>query len=163
QTSASSGPYAAPPSGSAVMQPSVNPETTDANGQFAWEVLPGFWEVEASKAGCTTATTPPLLVPPPAVGLVLTLACPNEPAPPPTTTELSSSANPSVSGQSVTFTATVGPTDGGGLVAFYADGSATPVVDCGAQPLILVGSTYEATCTTAGLAVGTHDITATYL
>ena len=52
------------------------------------------------------------------------------PGPQPTTTTLSSapSANPSPYGQSVTFTATVSPTHGGGLVSFRDDG--LPVSNC---------------------------------
>jgi hypothetical protein len=80
-----------------------------------------------------------------------------------TTTSLSSSQNPSVFGQSVTFTATVAPTDGGGTVAFYADGSATPISSCQAVSLTPVtGSSYSATCPTSALPVGAHLITATY-
>ena len=80
-----------------------------------------------------------------------------------TTTSLSSSADPSVFGQPVTFTATVTPTDGGGTVAFYADGSVTPISGCGAQSLAQVsGSTYSATCTTSALPAGAHAISAAY-
>ena len=81
----------------------------------------------------------------------------------PSAMSLSSSPDPSTFGQQVTFTATVTPTDGGGTVAFYADGSATPISGCGTQPLTQVsGSTYQATCATLALAVGTHTISATY-
>ena len=73
-----------------------------------------------------------------------------------TTTTLTSSQNPSYPGESVTFTATVSPTDGGGSVNFGITG-------CTAQPLILVsGSTYQATCTTSSLPVGSNVITASY-
>ena len=80
-----------------------------------------------------------------------------------TATSLSSSPDPSASGQPVTFTATVTPTDGGGTVAFYADGSATPISGCGTQLLTQAsGSTYTATCTTSSLAAGSHAIAASY-
>jgi fibronectin type 3 domain-containing protein len=80
-----------------------------------------------------------------------------------TSTSLSSAPNPSTFGQQVTFTATVTPTDGGGTVAFYADGSTTAISGCVTQPLIQAsGSTYAATCTTSTLAAGTHAITASY-
>jgi hypothetical protein len=76
-----------------------------------------------------------------------------------TQTTLASSANPSVYGQTVTFTATVSPGDGGGTVAFSSDGTTIPT--CSAQA---VSSTapFKATCTTTGLSVGTHAITAVY-
>ena len=73
-----------------------------------------------------------------------------------TTTGLVSSVNPSNDGQSVTFTATVSPTDGGGSVNFGIGG-------CTAQPLTqLSGSTYTATCITSSLPPGTNPITAVY-
>jgi hypothetical protein len=78
-------------------------------------------------------------------------------------TTLSSSQDPNMYGQSVTFTATVSPTDGGGSVAFYADGSATPISGCATQSLTQAsGHTYTATCTTASLTVGSHAISASY-
>ena len=79
----------------------------------------------------------------------------------PTTTTVSSSANPASYGQQVTFTATVSPTDGQGTVSFSADGN--PVSGCSAQSLSLVSGNYQATCTTSVLAVGRRrDITAAY-
>jgi hypothetical protein len=81
---------------------------------------------------------------------------------PKSSVSVATSVNPSVSGQSVTFTATVDPNDGGGTVGFFADGSATPIAGCGAAALTLVGGSYKATCTTSTLAVGTHTISAQY-
>jgi Domain of unknown function DUF11/Bacterial Ig-like domain (group 3)/Putative Ig domain len=81
----------------------------------------------------------------------------------PSTMSLASSADPSVFGRQVTFTATVALSDGGGTVAFFADGSATPISGCGTQSLTQVsGLTYSATCTTSSLPAGTHSISATY-
>ncbi len=80
-----------------------------------------------------------------------------------TITSLAASANPSSFGQLVTFTATVAPTDGGGTVAFYADGSATPITGCEAASLTQVsGSSYSASCSTTALPTGSHTISATY-
>ena len=80
-----------------------------------------------------------------------------------TTTTVTSSGNPSGVGQSVTFTATVTPSDGGGTVAFFADGSNTAISGCASQSLTLVsGSTYQATCITSTLSVGNHPIKGTY-
>ena len=82
---------------------------------------------------------------------------------PATTTSLSASPDPSVYGQVVTVTATVTPTDGGGTVAFYADGSATAISGCGAQQLTPASrSTYTATCATSSLPAGSHAISASY-
>ena len=77
----------------------------------------------------------------------------------PTTTQVASSIDPSYVGQPVTFTASVGPTDGGGSVAFYADGSLTPIAGCASQHL---NGQDQASCTTSALAVGSHSVAATY-
>jgi hypothetical protein len=74
-----------------------------------------------------------------------------------TTTTLSSSANPSVFGQSVTFTATVTPTSGSGTptgTVTFSDGASS----IGSGTL----SGGQATFTTSSLSVGLHSITATY-
>jgi autotransporter-associated beta strand protein/adhesin HecA-like repeat protein len=77
----------------------------------------------------------------------------------PTTTALSASANPSIFGQPVTFTATVTPTPPAtgiptGTVTFTIDGVANPT----GVPL----SVGQATFNTATLGVGNHTITAAY-
>ena len=79
------------------------------------------------------------------------------PDPSPTSTALSSSAPYAVSGQPVTFTATVsiaGPPVAGGDVVFK-DGSTT----LGTAP---VGTDRNARFTTSTLSVGSHSITARY-
>ena len=74
-----------------------------------------------------------------------------------TSTTLTSSVDPSVVWQSVTYTATVSPATATGTVAF--DDAGTPIAGCTAQP---VGSG-TATCIHAGYATaGTDSITATY-
>jgi len=70
-----------------------------------------------------------------------------------TTTTLASSVNPSTSGQSVTFTATVSPSGATGTVAFFDGGSSL-----GTAPL----SGGTASLTTSSLSVGSHSITAVY-
>jgi uncharacterized protein YjbI with pentapeptide repeats len=80
-----------------------------------------------------------------------------------TSTTLSAAPNAAVYGQPVTFTVAVsinGPGAGrpGGTVAFYDGGSA--IAGCAAQPVDPVSGT--ATCTTAGLSVTQHTITAVY-
>ena len=74
----------------------------------------------------------------------------------PTSLSLGSSVNPSTSGQSVTFTATIHPTTGSGetgTITFFDNG--TPIGTGGVS-----GGT--ATLTTSTLGVGSHPITATY-
>jgi uncharacterized repeat protein (TIGR01451 family) len=78
-------------------------------------------------------------------------------APTPTTTSIASSADPSVYGQSVTFTATVAPTSGSGTptgTVTFTDGSTT----LGTSGL----SAGKATLTTSSLSVASHTIGAAY-
>jgi len=79
-----------------------------------------------------------------------------------TDTIVTASPNPSTFGQTVTFTAIETPSDGGGTVAFYADGSATPIFGCGSELLTFVAGTYQASCPTSTLGAGPHSISATY-
>lgn len=75
-----------------------------------------------------------------------------------TATALIISPDPPVSGQDVTLTATVVPTDGGGSVDFEVNGQL--IGGCAAQPLSVDGT---ATCTTTALPAGPQeDIAATY-
>src|SRR4030081_4040633 len=74
------------------------------------------------------------------------------------TTTVTSSANPSQFGQSVTFTAVVsgvGPVPTG-TVTFQDAG--VNIVGCVARPL----AAGTATCVTAGLSVGAHSVTGIY-
>jgi hypothetical protein len=73
-----------------------------------------------------------------------------------TTTTVTSSANPSVAGQAVTFTATVSPVNATGTVAFTGNG--TPIAGCNAQPIVAGAST----CTTTLAASGGVSIVASY-
>jgi len=80
------------------------------------------------------------------------------PALPAPVTTVTSSQNPSPFGRNVTFTATVGPADGGTIT--FSSRSTTL---CRAVPLTHVsGRTYRATCTTKGLPAGRDTITAGY-
>jgi S-adenosylmethionine/arginine decarboxylase-like enzyme len=77
-----------------------------------------------------------------------------------TTTEVDSSANPSLSGQTVTFTATVssdGPGNPTGTVTFFEDSSSI-----GQGTLSTTGGVTSATFSTASLGAGAHTFTATY-
>jgi hypothetical protein len=71
-----------------------------------------------------------------------------------TTTTLTSSVNPSTSGQSVTFTATVDPAAASGVVQFYDGGT---LIGTSAQ------TTGNRTYTTTTLSVGSHTITAVFV
>ena len=76
------------------------------------------------------------------------------PAPPATTTTLTSNLNPAPLGATVTFTATVAPASADGTVQFAIDD--TPV----GSAVVLSGGV--ASFSTAGLAAGSHQITANY-
>ena len=73
-------------------------------------------------------------------------------------TTVTSSRNPSTFGRNVTFTATVGPADGGTIT--FSSGSTAL---CRAVPLTHVtGRTYQAACATTALPAGRDTITAVY-
>jgi len=79
------GPFTAVPDGSALMSPGnrTNPDLTTADGRFGWDVLTGYYEVQANKAGCTdpndsnstTVTSAVFPVPPAVTNLQLVLRC----------------------------------------------------------------------------------------
>ena len=71
------GTFTAVPDSSAVMSPGnrANPDTSHADGSFGWDTVPGFYEVEASKPGCGSTTSPPFQAPPPMTSLQLVLHC----------------------------------------------------------------------------------------
>jgi hypothetical protein len=81
------GPFEIVPEGSAVMSPEnrTNPDLTDGNGRFHWDVMAGFYKVRAEKEGCTSPSgseafveTEVLPVPPEWTDLDLRLACGGE-------------------------------------------------------------------------------------
>jgi len=57
-----------------VMQPDVNPETTNAEGQFQWNVLNGTYRVHVEAAGYYPSDSLPVVVPPPVTDLQIALA-----------------------------------------------------------------------------------------
>jgi hypothetical protein len=71
------GPFTVVPDGDSIMSPSnrTNPDTTGADGRFAWDVIAGYYVVTASLPGCGTASTDVLPVPPPQLDLVIELPC----------------------------------------------------------------------------------------
>jgi hypothetical protein len=99
------GPYVSVPAGSVTIQPTTNPETSSSTGQFAWDVLSNWYEIEASKSGCHAPGSPsqpdsvtsPFDVPPPQDGLQIVMTCESEATPPaPTITGLSLSSGPAL-------------------------------------------------------------------
>ena len=71
--------------GSTVMSPGNrrNPGLTSLQGAFGWDVLPGYYQIDARRPGCRAARGGRVSrsavkpVPPPQSNLVLTLKCPN--------------------------------------------------------------------------------------
>jgi Nidogen-like/Carboxypeptidase regulatory-like domain/IPT/TIG domain len=117
------------PNGSAVMSPGnrMNPSTTSSVGQFGWDVSPGYYEVQASKAGCGTVTTPAFQVPPPVENLELTLDC----APAPSITKFSPASGRvgtkvTITGKNLGGVTTV--KFNGGAVATVSKDTATKIV-----------------------------------
>jgi hypothetical protein len=77
-----------------------------------------------------------------------------------TSTKLTVTPSPSGYAQPVVATATVTGGDGGGAVAFYANG--TVVAGCSARPLSTTASVWTATCTTSTLPQGSDVVKAVY-
>ena len=74
------GPFSAVANGSVIMSPGnrQNPTTTGADGAFGWDVLPGYYEVVATRPGCTgpdLTNSPVLTIPPAVTDLTITLQC----------------------------------------------------------------------------------------
>src|SRR5215831_6498129 len=76
-------------------------------------------------------------------------------------TDVTSTANPLVAGQPVSFHAFVDPADGGGTVTFTSNGVTIP--GCASLPFLSGGAAdWETTCTTSSLPAGSYTVTATY-
>jgi IPT/TIG domain len=150
------GPFSAPPSGSPIMEPPENPETTNVGGQFMWDVVAGYYKVKAEKTGCfapgepsqPAVSTPALVVPPPRVALVLEMSCSGEPPP----------ARPTVTGLSIAS----GPGDGGTEVDVSGSGfTKATTVSFGTTPAAAVSVLSPgALRVTAPAGAGTEDIRA---
>jgi hypothetical protein len=79
------GQFEAVPDGSAIMSPSnqTNPDATDSDGHFGWDVIPGVYKVRAEKEGCASPKDPEqgfvesrvIPIPPPVFDLDLRLDC----------------------------------------------------------------------------------------
>jgi alpha-tubulin suppressor-like RCC1 family protein len=72
-----SGPFVPVPNGSAVMSAAnrANPDTTASDGRFGWDVIAGFYKVQASSSTCGTVDSAVLNIPPAVTNLVLRLSC----------------------------------------------------------------------------------------
>jgi len=77
------GPFTVVPSGSALMSPlnRTNPDVTDTQGRFRWDVIAGYYKVRAERAGCLSLSGAPyaeseVLPVPPVTDLDLRLDCP---------------------------------------------------------------------------------------
>ena len=57
----------------ALMRPQVNPQTTGADGGFAWDVAAGFWRLRVSAFGYRPFTSATFEIPPEVTGLKLRL------------------------------------------------------------------------------------------
>lgn len=85
RSDSSIGPFVAVPDGSGIMSPAnrSNPDSTDSDGHFGWDVIAGFYVVRAEAVGCVSPLDPAqtfvetgvLTIPPPVTDLVLVLDC----------------------------------------------------------------------------------------
>jgi hypothetical protein len=93
RSTTAAGPFVQVPEGSALMSPGnrVNPTVTGNDGVFGWDVVAGYYRVEATKDGCVAAAdrsaaaadSGVLTIPPAVTGLKLRLFCGETPAPGP--------------------------------------------------------------------------------
>jgi uncharacterized repeat protein (TIGR01451 family) len=89
RSDSSGGAFTKVPDGDAAMSPAnrKNSDVTDAVGRFGWDVIPGYYKVRASKAGCTApdgadfVESPVMQIPPPVTDLDLRLRCSKQPPP----------------------------------------------------------------------------------
>jgi hypothetical protein len=128
------GPFDPVPEGDAIMSPSnrTNPDITDAEGYYRWDVLQGYYFVRAERTGCHAPGNPGqpfvesavLPVPPPQLDVNLQLECAGGPGPTatptasqpqtPTSTPTSGPpATPTLTPTSLPATATRTPTPAG--------------------------------------------------
>jgi len=84
RTATKTGAPKAVPNGSVIMSPANrrNPDRTNALGAYGWDVLPGYYRITASHAGCAAhhgamASSPLFAVPPAQTGVNLELSCPH--------------------------------------------------------------------------------------
>ncbi len=120
-SSGAPGTYSPVPDGSAVMSPAdrTNPQITDSSGLFGWDVIAGYYEIEASLNGCASQ---PLTfqVPPSLSNVSLTLNCPKQSAPSGPTNDLQPTnvaASPGNASASVSWNAPL--TSGGDQITGY--------------------------------------------
>lgn len=145
---------------SGVIEPATNPETTGASGAFDWDALAGAYEVKASAPGCNApgamsqpdVFTAPFTLPPPAIGLLLTLSCPNPPMPPqPTVTAVQPSGGPADGGTTVDI---MGTGLAGVTAVHFGSVAATQIEPLSAFAVAAVApagtGTSDVTVTTAG-------------
>ncbi len=85
RSESASGPFIQVPDGSAEMSPAnrTNPTMVTADGSFGWDVVSGYYEIQATKAGCSSptnhsnpvATSAVLTIPPPVTNLRISMYC----------------------------------------------------------------------------------------
>lgn len=159
------GPFAALPSGSnqlAWYSP-TNPETSDAQGGYGWDVYPGYYQVQASAPHCAAPGNPgqPAVlsdikqVPPAVTGLTLTLQCTQVAA----TLAITS---PDTQGTAVGFAATLTESGAGSLAGRNVTFTATP--SGGGTPIIrtVVTDSNGAAKVNLTLAMGTYAVAANF-
>lgn len=62
-----------------IMDPRMNPQYTDVDGKYGWDVVAGLWRVIASRDGYVTQVSRSVLVPPPVTDLHLEMVPTGQP------------------------------------------------------------------------------------
>ena len=137
-------------SGDGTYHPSSGFTPASAGDYWWYASYTGDARNSAAASGCGAAMPETVVTAPPGPG--------GPPSPTATSVALRSSSNPSVSGQHVTYTATVSPTPDTGTVRFIAGGQ--PIAGCAAVPVAAGHGT--ATCATTYRRPGTYPVQAVY-
>lgn len=123
------GPFEVIPNGSVLMSPSnrTNPDVAKSDGHFGWDVVAGYYRVQATTAACTTESAV-LTIPPPVTDLALVLQCP---ACPPVPASACRMAIPGARG-AAQLAMKNAPTSTGDTITWkWKKGAATPFSDLG--------------------------------
>ncbi|MBK8467518.1 MAG: VCBS repeat-containing protein [Chloracidobacterium sp.] len=157
------GAYAQVADGNAVMSPANrhNPDMTNADGKFGWDVLAGYYKVRAQKSGCNAPGNPSqpfvetaaLPIPPPVTDLVLTLECAVAASPTPTAT---STPQPAING-TVTYGNAIGNPNPRFVSNVFISGSGSSAVSTTTTPPGVGAGTYLL----SGFGAGAYTVTPT--
>jgi putative cell wall-binding protein len=140
------------PASSNEISPNVNPQLTNGNGRYGWDVAEGCWYVVVSKDGYQTVTSPVVGVPPEVLDLDIRLTPVTAPdtTPPAWPTGASLTATPAATSVSLSWPAA---TDDSGIAEYRISRDGTPIGTRTTRSFTDTGLTPETTYTYSVVAV----------